>query len=194
MRDLVCCACIIARCLEDCNECVLSPRRCCTFVQVSSIVLADSGTLLLCSIDRRADITKLRQSLRAAYPGVPSMADHLYVQRLLAHTSTMTNVELKQKSTSGLTPAIEGLHGKDRILVCMQVPPRSRQVSFTQRSCASSLQSSCLQRPLQLFKGSVPFGLRGFEGLVSPLKKHGKLHSAPSFLLLKLIFSGIMIP
>lgn len=38
---------------------------------MSSVVLADSGTLLLCSIDRRADITKLRQSLRAAHPGMP---------------------------------------------------------------------------------------------------------------------------
>jgi hypothetical protein len=51
--------------------CMVNGGVTCTLLQVSSVVLADSGTLLLCSIDRRADITKLRQSLRAAHPGMP---------------------------------------------------------------------------------------------------------------------------
>ncbi|CAL8467549.1 g7087 [Coccomyxa elongata] len=52
-------------------------------LEVSSVVLADTGTLLLCSIDRRADISRLRQSLRAAFPGAPRKQTNIIHTTLL---------------------------------------------------------------------------------------------------------------
>ncbi|BDA42804.1 hypothetical protein COCOBI_03-6970 [Coccomyxa sp. Obi] len=52
-------------------------------LEVSSVVLTDTGTLLLCSIDRRADITRLRHSLRAAFPGAPKKQANIIHTTLL---------------------------------------------------------------------------------------------------------------
>ncbi|KAK9817064.1 hypothetical protein WJX72_009004 [[Myrmecia] bisecta] len=38
-------------------------------LEVYRVVFADSGTLLLCSIDRSGQLTRLRQQLRASFPG-----------------------------------------------------------------------------------------------------------------------------
>lgn len=55
-------------------------------LQVCKVLLADSGTLLVCLTDSRGQLAQLRQNLKGAFPGAPSRQTqivHVSVLRLL---------------------------------------------------------------------------------------------------------------
>ena len=55
-------------------------------MQVYRVILADSGTLLICLLDTDGSVAQLRQNLKAAFPGAPTRQTqiiHISVLRLL---------------------------------------------------------------------------------------------------------------
>ncbi len=93
-----------------CNPCALclacthplctsaSPTTRAPLPQVHRLLLADSGTLLLCSVDRSGNLAKLRARLRASFPGAPSTQSsimHASIARLLS-TEQLTVAQIER--------------------------------------------------------------------------------------------------
>lgn len=65
-------------------------------LQVHRVLLADSGTLLVCLVDEDGQLSQLRQQLRATFPGAPQRQTqivHISVLRLL----TAQQLDAKQR-------------------------------------------------------------------------------------------------
>ena len=67
-------------------------------MQVHRVLLADSGTLLVCLIDRDGSLNHLREQLTRAFPGAPARQTqimHVSVLRLL--TAQQLSIERRQR-------------------------------------------------------------------------------------------------
>ena len=73
-------------------------QPCHDILQVHRVLIADSGTLLVCLTDRDANLNYLRQELRRAFPGAPTRQTqiiHVSVLRLL--TAEQLSPEERQR-------------------------------------------------------------------------------------------------
>ena len=62
-------------------------------MQVHRVLLADSGTLLVCLTDSNGQLTQLRRNLREAFPGAPNR------QTQIVHISVLRLLTAEQLST-----------------------------------------------------------------------------------------------
>lgn len=77
--------------------------------QVHRLLMADSGTLLLCSVDKSGNLARLRARLRGAFPGAPSTQSsimHASVARLLSPrqltVAQIARVQVRRRLCSSL--------------------------------------------------------------------------------------------
>ena len=78
------------------SELCISLLNPCHQRQVHRVLIADTGTLLLCLVDVDGQMTQLRQQLRAVFPGAPTRQTqiiHVSVLRLLS----VHQLELEQR-------------------------------------------------------------------------------------------------
>ena len=67
-------------------------------VQVHEVLLADSGTLLICLLDQDGNLTHLRQQLTKAFPGAPArQAQIIHVSVLRLLTPLQLSAEDRQR-------------------------------------------------------------------------------------------------
>ena len=74
--------------------------------------MADSGTLLLCSVDRSGNLAPLRARLKAAFPGAPSTQGsimHASIGRILS-TEQLTVAEIERVQVGGVRQRMGGQH------------------------------------------------------------------------------------
>lgn len=63
-------------------------------IQVHRVLIADSGTLMICLVDTHGKLGQLRQQLHKAFPGCPTR------QTTIAHVSVLRLFRSKQISTA----------------------------------------------------------------------------------------------
>ena len=81
-------------------------------LQVHRVLLADSGTLLVCLTDSNSQLNHLRQNLRQAFPGAPTRQTqivHVSVLRLL--TAQQLNADQRQVLQAVCSEVTEQLAG-----------------------------------------------------------------------------------
>lgn len=84
---------------------------CC--LQVHRVLLADSGTLLICLTDTDGHLSQLRQQLRSTFPGAPDRQTqivHISVLRLL--TAQQLDTEQRQQLQAVCDDFTSKLKGK----------------------------------------------------------------------------------
>ncbi|GAB4818250.1 hypothetical protein N2152v2_005296 [Parachlorella kessleri] len=87
---------------------------------VHRLLMADSGTLLLCSVDRSGNLARLRARLRASFPGAPSTQSsimHASIGRILSTEQlTVAEIERVQAACDRWSEQLRGMQFDPEVL------------------------------------------------------------------------------